>query len=135
MRQSASLTRVRATSSMSNKMTLSLIGVLLQRTILRFRCEKIRGYSAGEHEYSKHADTNECIHNQVSDMKRWGEVTDMTLRPACPGPLVFRFAKMTWARTAPSFPDAAEIPCAVARYRVGKTSPGMTNVVVFGPKF
>jgi len=36
---------------------------------------------------------------------------------------------------APSFPDAAEIPWAVDRYRVGKTSPGMTNVVVFGPKF
>jgi hypothetical protein len=41
----------------------------------------------------------------------------------------------TWAMIAPSLPDAAEIPCAVDRYRVGKTSPGMMNVVVFGPKF
>jgi len=48
--------------------------------------------------------------------------------------------------TAPSLPEAAEIPWAVVRYRVGKTSPGTINydqqsrqtgdtVVVFAPKF
>jgi hypothetical protein len=36
---------------------------------------------------------------------------------------------------APSLPDAAEIPWAVDRYRVGNASPGMMNVVVLGPKF
>ena len=36
---------------------------------------------------------------------------------------------------APSFPEAAEIPWEVDRYRVGKASPGMTKVVVLGPKF
>lgn len=29
--------------------------------------------------------------------------------------------------TAPSFPQAADIPCAVDRYRVGNTSPGTIN--------
>lgn len=43
--------------------------------------------------------------------------------------------KPTWAMMAPSFPLAAQIPCAVDLYRVGKTSPGMMNVVVLGPKF
>ena len=36
---------------------------------------------------------------------------------------------------APSFPQAAERPWAVERYLVGKTSPGITKVVTFGPKF
>jgi len=36
---------------------------------------------------------------------------------------------------APIFPAAALIPCPVDRYRVGNTSPGRINVVVFGPKF
>ena len=36
---------------------------------------------------------------------------------------------------APNLPEAALIPCAVERKRVGKSSPGMMNVVVFGPKF
>ena len=35
---------------------------------------------------------------------------------------------------APTFPDAAEIPWAVERYRVGKHSPGTMKVVAFGPK-
>jgi hypothetical protein len=34
---------------------------------------------------------------------------------------------------APSLPEAAEIPWAVARYRVGKSSPGMMKVVALGP--
>lgn len=42
---------------------------------------------------------------------------------------------MICATIAPSLPQAAEKPCPVARYRVGKTSPGITNVVTFGPKF
>lgn len=41
----------------------------------------------------------------------------------------------SWATTAPSLPKAAEIPWAVERYRVGKASPGIMNVVVLGPKF
>ena len=36
---------------------------------------------------------------------------------------------------APNFPLAVEIPCAVDLNLVGKSSPGMMNVVVFGPKF
>lgn len=36
-------------------------------------------------------------------------------------------------RTAPALPDAAAIPCAVARTLVGKTSTGSRNVVQFGP--
>jgi hypothetical protein len=35
--------------------------------------------------------------------------------------------KRTWAMMAPSLPKAAEIPWAVVRYRVGKTSPGIIN--------
>ena len=35
---------------------------------------------------------------------------------------------------APIFPEAALMPCAVERYRVGNISPGMTKAVVFGPK-
>lgn len=42
---------------------------------------------------------------------------------------------MICATMAPSLPHAAENPCPVARYRVGKTSPGITKVVTFGPKF
>lgn len=37
--------------------------------------------------------------------------------------------------TAPSFPLAALMPCAVERQRVGNASPGTMNVVVLGPKF
>ena len=43
--------------------------------------------------------------------------------------------KVIWVTMEPSFPLAAEIPCAVDRYRVGNASPGITNVVVLGPKF
>ena len=39
------------------------------------------------------------------------------------------------AMIAPTFPEAALIPCEVERYLVGKTSPGTMKVVVFGPKF
>ena len=39
------------------------------------------------------------------------------------------------AMIAPTLPDAALMPKAVDRYRVGKTSPGTRKVVVFGPKF
>ncbi len=39
----------------------------------------------------------------------------------------------TCARMAPILPMAAETPCPVERYRVGKHSPGMMNVVVLGP--
>ena len=35
---------------------------------------------------------------------------------------------------APALPDAAEIPCAVARNLVGKTSAGYAYVVAFAPK-
>ncbi len=34
---------------------------------------------------------------------------------------------------APSFPTPAEMPCPVARNRVGNSSPGRTKVVTFGP--
>lgn len=39
-----------------------------------------------------------------------------------------------WLMIAPSLPEAADRPWHVERYRVGKCSPGMMNVVVFGPK-
>ena len=39
------------------------------------------------------------------------------------------------AKMAPSFPQAAVIPYAVDRYRVGNASPGTMKLVVFGPKF
>lgn len=42
--------------------------------------------------------------------------------------------KIIWETMAPSFPEAAVIPCAVERYRVGKISLGMLKVVTFGPK-
>ena len=42
--------------------------------------------------------------------------------------------KQTYEIIAPSFPDAADIPWQVDRYLVGNTSPGMINVVAFGPK-
>jgi hypothetical protein len=38
-----------------------------------------------------------------------------------------------WAMMEPIFPDAAEMPCEVERYRVGKHSPGTMKVVAFGP--
>jgi hypothetical protein len=38
------------------------------------------------------------------------------------------------AAMAPSLPAAAEMPWAVARYRVGKSSPGMMKVVALGPR-
>lgn len=50
-------------------------------------------------------------------------------------PISFSLAKPTWAMIAPSLPEAAEIPWEVDLYRVGKHSPGMTKVVVLGPKF
>ena len=50
-------------------------------------------------------------------------------------PILMSLEKPTCAMMAPSFPLAAQIPCAVDLYRVGKTSPGMMNVVVLGPKF
>ena len=50
-------------------------------------------------------------------------------------PIVTSCANPTCAMIAPSFPEAAEIPCAVDRYRVGNTSPGIINVVEFGPQF
>ena len=50
-------------------------------------------------------------------------------------PILMSREKPTCAMIAPSFPLAAQIPCAVDLYRVGKTSPGMMNVVVLGPKF
>lgn len=50
-------------------------------------------------------------------------------------PISFNWVKLTCATIAPNFPLAAEIPCAVDRYLVGKISPGIMNVVVFGPKF
>lgn len=54
----------------------------------------------------------------------------------CPSPpWLISFENIAWARTAPNFPQAADTPWAVERYRVGKTSPGYTKVVVFGPKF
>jgi hypothetical protein len=39
-------------------------------------------------------------------------------------PLSLSVKAMIWATMAPSLPDAAEIPCAVDLYLVGKTSPG-----------
>lgn len=42
--------------------------------------------------------------------------------------------KYTWEIIAPSFPDAADIPWHVDLYFVGNTSPGIINVVAFGPK-
>lgn len=50
-------------------------------------------------------------------------------------PISLSLLKPHWATTAPIFPQAAEIPWAVERYRVGKTSPGTMNTVTFGPKF
>lgn len=38
-------------------------------------------------------------------------------------------------RIAPHFPAAAEIPCAVPRTQVGKTSTGISQVVQLGPMF
>ncbi len=38
------------------------------------------------------------------------------------------------AMMEPIFPEPAEIPCEVERYRVGKHSPGTMKVVVLGPK-
>ena len=40
-----------------------------------------------------------------------------------------------WLSIAPILPEAADIPWQVERYRVGNSSPGIMNVVVFGPKF
>lgn len=55
--------------------------------------------------------------------------------PFAPGsaPFVAKGPMITWAMTAPSFPEAALIPCDVLLYRVGKHSPGIINVVAFGP--
>lgn len=39
-----------------------------------------------------------------------------------------------WAMIEPIFPEAAEIPWDVDRYRVGKHSPGTMKVVELGPK-
>lgn len=50
-------------------------------------------------------------------------------------PMSISWPKPSCATIAPSLPDAAEIPCAVERYRVGNASPGITKVVVLGPKF
>lgn len=50
-------------------------------------------------------------------------------------PIFTILAKPTCATMAPVFPLAAEIPWAVERYRVGKASPGITKVVMLGPKF
>lgn len=49
-------------------------------------------------------------------------------------PLLRSGGAMTCATIAPILPAAAEIPCPVERYRVGKHSPGIRKVVVFGPK-
>lgn len=40
----------------------------------------------------------------------------------------------TCAMMAPILPAAAEIPCDVDLYRVGKHSPGTIKVVALGPK-
>lgn len=40
-----------------------------------------------------------------------------------------------WPMMEPILPDAADMPCEVERYRVGKTSPGTMNVVVLGPEW
>ena len=50
-------------------------------------------------------------------------------------PISFSLAKPTCATTAPNFPDAADIPCAVLLYLVGNASPGVTPTVELGPKF
>jgi hypothetical protein len=44
-------------------------------------------------------------------------------------------AKTTWAMIAPTLPEAAEKPCAVARKRVGKHSAGIMKVVALGPEW
>jgi hypothetical protein len=49
-------------------------------------------------------------------------------------PRVTKRPNAHWAIMAPTLPEAAEIPCDVERYRVGKHSPGTMKVVAFGPK-
>lgn len=49
-------------------------------------------------------------------------------------PFVSSGCAMIWAIVAPSFPLAALKPWHVLRYRVGKHSPGIMNVVALGPK-
>ena len=45
----------------------------------------------------------------------------------------WRTGKRNTPMNAPSLPMPAEMPCPVARNRVGNSSPGSTKVVTFGP--
>jgi hypothetical protein len=49
-------------------------------------------------------------------------------------PRVRSLAMAAWPMIDPIFPDPAEIPWDVERYRVGKHSPGTIKVVVLGPR-
>ncbi len=55
--------------------------------------------------------------------------------PVAPGfaPRVRRGPKIVCAMMAPTLPEAAERPCEVDLYRVGKHSPGTMKVVALGP--
>ena len=49
-------------------------------------------------------------------------------------PISFSLAIPTCATTAPNFPDAADMPCAVLLYLVENASLGVTLTVEFVPK-
>ena len=51
------------------------------------------------------------------------------LRPTC----LCKCGTRKTPTNAPSFPIPAAMPCPVVRMLIGKTSDGMTKVVVFGP--
>ena len=66
------------------------------------------------------------IEAQITHMKK-AKSSMMCFRNLPLPPMLINRAKPTWATMAPSLPEAAQIPWAVDRYRVGKASPGMTE--------
>ena len=120
-----------------DEVLLALLGQVLEGESLSLR-EKKGGEDTGKPDVSLGSPTN----GRETHMKK-AKSSMMCGRNAPLPPMSMRRAKPTWATMAaheysrregsmsdspPSLPEAAQIPCAVDLYRVGKTSPGMTEI-------